>query len=100
MENIFCRSDSDSFNESSDLECDKEYYNDPFSDKGEFQNKNFEEYIELESDNDTEIIPRRLSSSDSESSHEKLNEWIWDEKENVPDVKRFSEVLGINTLCL
>ncbi|GFU03461.1 hypothetical protein NPIL_145591, partial [Nephila pilipes] len=56
-------------------------------DKGEFQNKNDEEYIKLESDNDREIIPsrkRRLSSSDSESSHEKLDEWIWEEK--VPDV--------------
>ncbi|GFS38013.1 putative protein kinase C delta type homolog [Nephila pilipes] len=80
IENIFYQSDSDNFNESSDLECDEEFYNDPFSDKGEFQNKNDEEYIELESDNDSEIIPRRkrrsrrLSSSDSESSHEKLDE--------------------------
>ncbi|GFS95129.1 uncharacterized protein NPIL_400381 [Nephila pilipes] len=103
IENIFYRSDSDSFNESSDLECDEAFYNDPFSDKREFQNKNDGEYIELESDNDSEIIPRRtgrLSSSDSESSHEKLDEWIWEEKENVPDVKQFSEVPGINTLCL
>ncbi|GFT02412.1 DDE_Tnp_1_7 domain-containing protein [Nephila pilipes] len=28
------------------------------------------------------------------------HEWIWEEKENVPDVKRFPEVPGINTLCL
>ncbi|GFS77830.1 uncharacterized protein NPIL_425241 [Nephila pilipes] len=96
-ENIFYQSDSDSFNASSDLECDEEFYNDHFSDKGEFQNKNDEEYIELESDNDREIITRRkirtrrLSSSDSESSHEKLDEWIWEEKENAPDVKWFSE---------
>ncbi|GFT27029.1 uncharacterized protein NPIL_674351 [Nephila pilipes] len=82
----------------------EEFYNDPFSDKGKFQSKNDEEYIELESDNDSEIIPRRkrrarrLASSDNESSHEKLDEWIW--KENVPDVKRFSEVPIINTLCL
>ncbi|GFT76649.1 transposon Tf2-6 polyprotein [Nephila pilipes] len=72
-------------------------------DKGEFQNKNEEEYIELESDNDSEIIQRltrHLSSSDSESSHEKLDEWNWEKKENVPDVKRFSEVTGINTLRL
>ncbi|GFU21805.1 hypothetical protein NPIL_119101, partial [Nephila pilipes] len=34
-----------------------------------------------------------------ESSHEKLDEYIWEEKENIPDVKRFSEVPGINTLC-
>ncbi|GFT37718.1 uncharacterized protein NPIL_442771 [Nephila pilipes] len=79
IENIFYRSDSDSFNESSDLE---------------------------ESHIDSEIILRRkrrtgrLSSSDSESSHEKLDEWIWEEKGNVPDVKRFSEVPGINSLCL
>ncbi|GFU08191.1 hypothetical protein NPIL_288391 [Nephila pilipes] len=50
------------------------------NDKGEFQNKNDEEYIELERDNDNEIIPRRkrrtrhLSNSDSESSHEKSDE--------------------------
>ncbi|GFT63057.1 uncharacterized protein NPIL_114361 [Nephila pilipes] len=103
IENIFYRSDSDSFIESIDLECDKEFYNDPFSDKGKFQNKNDEEYIELESHNDSENIQRgtgRLSSSDSESSHEKLDEWIWEVKENVPDVKRFSEVLGVNTLYL
>ncbi|GFS70494.1 uncharacterized protein NPIL_232401, partial [Nephila pilipes] len=69
----------------------------------EFQNKNDEEYIGLESDNDSEIIPRRtrhLSSSDSESSREKLDERIWEEIENVSDVKRFSEVSGINTFCL
>ncbi|GFT63060.1 hypothetical protein NPIL_114371 [Nephila pilipes] len=116
-------SDSDSFNESSDLECDEEFYYDPFSDKREFPNKNDEEYIELENDNDSEIIPRRtgrLSSSDREPPHEKLDEWIWEEKENVSDVKRFSVVPvpcgdqglqntptvahaclpGINTLCL
>ncbi|GFT83176.1 uncharacterized protein NPIL_117571 [Nephila pilipes] len=84
----------------------EEFYNDPFSDKVKFQSKNDEEYIELERDNDSEIIPRRkrrtrrLASSDNESSHEKLDEWIWKEKENVPDVKRFSEVPIINTLCL
>ncbi|GFT38341.1 uncharacterized protein NPIL_507641 [Nephila pilipes] len=106
IENIFYQRDSDSFNESSGLESDEKFYNDPFSDKGEFQNKNEEEYIELESDNESEIIPRRkirtirLSSSDSESSHEKLDEWLWEEKENVPDVKRFSEVPRINNLCL
>ncbi|KOC69341.1 hypothetical protein WH47_06005 [Habropoda laboriosa] len=90
IENIFDQSDSDSFNESSDLEqSDEEFFNDPLSDKGELQNENDEEYIELESDNDSEIIPRRkrrtrcLSSSDSESSREKLDEWIWEEKENV-----------------
>ncbi|GFT85555.1 hypothetical protein NPIL_75521 [Nephila pilipes] len=50
------------------------------SDKREFQNQNDEEYIELESDNDSEIIPRRktrtgrLSESDNEWSHEKLEE--------------------------
>ncbi|GFS48805.1 uncharacterized protein NPIL_60441 [Nephila pilipes] len=74
-----------------------------YNDKGKFQNKNDEEYIELESHNDSENIQRgtgRLSSSDSESSHEKLDEWIWEVKENVPDVKRFSEVLGVNTLYL
>ncbi|KOC67142.1 hypothetical protein WH47_11799 [Habropoda laboriosa] len=83
IENIFDQSDSDSFNESSDLEqSDEEFLNDPLSDKGEFQNENDEEYIELESDNDSEIIPRRkrrtrcLSSSDSESPREKLDEWI------------------------
>ncbi|GFT52655.1 hypothetical protein NPIL_313741 [Nephila pilipes] len=70
------------------------------SDKRKFQNKNDEEYIELESDNDSEIIPRHLSSTDSESSHEILDEWIWEENENVPDVKRFFEVSGINTLSL
>ncbi|GFU30506.1 uncharacterized protein NPIL_61701 [Nephila pilipes] len=100
IENVFYQSDSDSFNESSGLECDEEFYSDPFSDKGEFQYKNDEEYIELESDNGSEIIPRRLSSSDRESPFETLNEWIWEEKENVPDVTRFSEVPGINTLCL
>ncbi|GFS93479.1 hypothetical protein NPIL_123171 [Nephila pilipes] len=78
IENIFYQNDNNSFNESSDLECDEEFYNDYFRDKGEFQNKNAEEYIELENDN--EIIPRRnrrtrgLSSSNSESSHEKLDE--------------------------
>ncbi|GFU36164.1 ATP-binding cassette sub-family F member 1 [Nephila pilipes] len=48
-------------------------------DKEDFQNKNDEEYIELESDNGNEIIRKRtrhLSSSDGESSHEKLDEWI------------------------
>ncbi|XP_017788202.1 PREDICTED: puratrophin-1-like [Habropoda laboriosa] len=90
IENIFYQSDSDGFNENSDLEqSDEEFFNDPLSDKGEFQNENDEECIELESDNDSEIIPRRkrrtrcLSSSDSESSREKLDEWIWEEKENV-----------------
>ncbi|GFU46161.1 uncharacterized protein NPIL_221971 [Nephila pilipes] len=80
IEDIFYQSDSNSFNESSNLECDEEFNNNPFSDKGEYQNKNDEEYIKLESDNDSEIIPRHtrcLSSSDSESSHEKLDEWIW-----------------------
>ncbi|GFU33780.1 hypothetical protein NPIL_648211 [Nephila pilipes] len=70
------------------------------SDKWDFEIKNGEEYIELESDNNSEIISRRISSNDSESSHEKLDEWIREEKENIPDVKRYSEVPGIDTLCL
>ena len=43
------------------------------NDNGEFQNENDEEYSELESDNDSEIIPirkrrtRYLSDNDSES---------------------------------
>ncbi|GFU30367.1 transient receptor potential-gamma protein [Nephila pilipes] len=62
--------------------------------------------MDSESDYESEVIPRgkrrtrRLSSSDSEASLEKLDEWIWEEKENVPNVKWFSEVPGINTLCL
>ncbi|GFS32092.1 hypothetical protein NPIL_137181 [Nephila pilipes] len=82
IKNIFYQSDNDSFIESSDLECDEEFLNDPFSDRGEFEIKNAEEYIELENDNDSEIIPRRnrrtrrLSSNDSESCNEKLDELI------------------------
>ncbi|GFU41274.1 hypothetical protein NPIL_12531 [Nephila pilipes] len=55
--------------------------------------------IKLNCDNDSEIIPRhkrrtrRLSSSDSESSHEKLDKWIWEEKENVPDLKYLELIL-------
>ncbi|GFU22453.1 hypothetical protein NPIL_321841 [Nephila pilipes] len=70
IENTFYQSDSGSFNESSDLVCDEEFYIDPFSDKGEFQNKNDEEYRDVESNNGSETIPRRkrrtrrLSSSD------------------------------------
>ncbi|GFT41023.1 hypothetical protein NPIL_669711 [Nephila pilipes] len=81
IENIFYQSDRECLSGSRDFECDEEFYDDHFtSDKGKFQIKNNEEYIELEIVNDSEIIRRHkkrtrlLSSSDNESSHEKLYE--------------------------
>ena len=59
IKNIYYQNDSDTFNESSYLKSHEEFYTDAFSDKEEFQNKNDEVYIELESDNDSEIIPLR-----------------------------------------
>ncbi|XP_025162941.1 uncharacterized protein LOC112590485 [Harpegnathos saltator] len=62
---------------------------------------------EPENDDNCNIKPRfrrrtrRLSSSDSESSREPVSEeWIWEEEENVADIKSFSEISGINPLSL
>ncbi|GFU14535.1 reverse transcriptase domain-containing protein [Trichonephila clavipes] len=49
---------------------------------------------------DVKDIQDAFLRSDIESSHVKLDEWIWEEKENVSDLKWFFEVLGINALCL
>lgn len=102
--NIFYDSDSESdFGKS-----EEELFSDPEIDNyNEIQSEGDEDDIEIENDDNFNIISRfrrrtrRLSSSDSESSREPVSEeWIWEEEENVADIKSFSEISGINPLSL
>ncbi|XP_014487785.1 PREDICTED: piggyBac transposable element-derived protein 4-like isoform X3 [Dinoponera quadriceps] len=102
--NIFYDSDSESDFEKSE----EELFSDPEIDNyNEIQSEGDEDDIEIENDDNFNIISRfrrrtrRLSSSDSESSREPVSEeWIWEEEENVADIKSFSEISGINPLSL
>lgn len=100
LKNSFYESDNDSSDE-----VELNLYDN--SDCSELENENDENDNELESDTDnSEVIPvrrkrARLLSSDSDSSIEQLQEqWIWEEKENLADIKQFQEIAGINALCL
>ncbi|KAG7187566.1 hypothetical protein KM043_018541 [Ampulex compressa] len=100
LKNSFYESDNDSSDE-----VELNLYDN--SDCSELENENDENDNELKSDTDnSEVIPvrrkrARLLSSDSDSSIEQLQEqWIWEEKENLADIKQFQEIAGINALCL
>ena len=100
LQNSFYESDNDSSDE-----VELNLYNN--SDCSELESENDENDNEYESDSDnSEVISvrrkcARLLSSDSDSSIEQLQEqWIWEEKENLTDIKQFQEITGINTLCL
>ena len=48
-------------------------------------------------------LAKRLSSSDSavvDTSSNSFEEWIWEDKDNIPEISQFSEVPGINPCTL
>ncbi|GBM33925.1 hypothetical protein AVEN_79822-1 [Araneus ventricosus] len=98
ISNIFYKSDNESFSEKGEFE---KYDDDDYS---ELQSENFEDSSEVESDDDSEIISRfqrrsrRLGSNDSECSSEEFP-GIWKEKK-YSRCKIISEILGISFICL
>ena len=102
--NIFYDSDS----ESDYGKSEEELFSDSEIDNcDEIQSEGDEDNIEIENDDNCNIKPmfrrrtRRLSSSDGESSCESVSEeWIWEEEENVADIRNFPEISGINPLSL
>lgn len=90
-------------------------YSADFEEQDDWNNYKESEKIDIylsdtnnESD-DSEILPRRrkrprrLISNDSESSGSvdtSPEEWIWEEIDNVPKIKKFTEMSGVNALIL
>lgn len=82
-------------------------FNEEFDRDASISEMESEDNNELEDDSDSDIQPirrrrnRLLSSSDSESSDQPFQEeWVWNETENIPNIKQFSDIAGINPICL